>query len=376
VRRFSLSLAFRVLSSSLQCLYDPGGYFVVKGTEKVILIQEQLSKNRIIVELDPKKQIQASVTSSTHERKSKTNIVTKAGKIYLSHNSLVDDIPICIVFKAMGIVNDQEIIQLVGSQFSALLLASLHECTQVHGIFTELQALEYMGSKIRESTGMGGGGGGGGGQPGTMAQIKKQVIGGASGNSGSFGGGGGYSGYKKSKVDSARDALAGMIISHIPVINYAFQAKCVYVALMVRRVVQAQLDETMVDDKDYYGNKRLELAGQLLALLFEDLFKRFNFELKKTADAILAKPNRAAQFDILKSIRQDTISNGLNNALSTGNWNVKRFRMERAGVTQVLSRLSFIAALGMMTRINSQFEKTRKVSGPRSLQASQWGMRQ
>ena len=41
---------------------------------------------------------------------------------------------------------------------------------------------------------------------------------------------------------------------------------------------------------------------------------------------------------------------------------------------QVLSRLAFIGSIGMMTRIMSQFEKTRKVSGPRALQPSQWGM--
>ena len=46
-----------------ECPLDPGGYFIVNGTEKVILVQEQLSKNRVIVEADPKKEIvQASVT--------------------------------------------------------------------------------------------------------------------------------------------------------------------------------------------------------------------------------------------------------------------------------------------------------------------------
>ncbi len=49
---------------------------------------------------------------------------------------------------------------------------------------------------------------------------------------------------------------------------------------MVRRVLFAMADDTVKgDDKDYYGNKRLELAGQLLSLLFEDLFKRYNNEV-------------------------------------------------------------------------------------------------
>ena len=48
-----------------------------------------------------------------------------------------------------------------------------------------------------------------------------------------------------------------------------------YVAVMVRRMLCAMLDDSFIDDRDYYGNKRLELAGGLLALLFEDLFKRW-----------------------------------------------------------------------------------------------------
>ncbi|CAF2560444.1 unnamed protein product [Rotaria sp. Silwood2] len=178
---------------------------------------------------------------------------------------------------------------------------------------------------------------------------------------------------RRNRIDEARELLAHIILAHVPVIEYNYKLKAVYTASMVRRVIQAQLCLVNIDDRDYYGNKRLELAGQLIALLFEDLFKRFNTELQKIANKIIPR-QRAQQFDVTKHIRPDIITNGLVIAISTGNWTIKRFKMERHGVTHVLSRLSYVAGIGMMTMITSQFEKTRKVSGPRSLQPSQWGM--
>lgn len=59
--------------------------------------------------------------------------------------------------------------------------------------------------------------------------------------------------------------------------------KASYLALMIRRVILAKNKQIGEDDSDYYGNKRLELAGQLLSLLFEDLFKKFNMEVRLLA---------------------------------------------------------------------------------------------
>ena len=98
--------------------------------------------------------------------------------------------------------------------------------------------------------------------------------------------------------------------------NFNFKAKAMYLALMIRRVIQAEKDPTSVDDRDYYGNKRLELAGSLMSLLFEDLFKRMNFELKQIADKNIPKV-KAAQFDIMKHISSSTITAGLENAIAT-----------------------------------------------------------
>lgn len=92
--------------------------------------------------------------------------------------------------------------------------------------------------------------------------------------------------------------------------------KAMYVALMVRRVIQAERDPSSVDDRDYYGNKRLELAGSLISLLFEDLFKRMNYELKQIADKNIPKV-KAAPFDVTKYIRTDYITLGLETAIAT-----------------------------------------------------------
>jgi len=330
----------RELASMGECPVDPGGYFIVKGQEKVILIQEQLSKNRIIVGWDTKGNITSAVTSSTHERKSKTHIICKNGLFAVRHNTFGDDIPVVVLLRAMGLTSDQEVVQLVGSEprFAHAISASLHECAKL-GIFSQAKALEWISRKIRS---------------GPRGDVRTP---------------------RRSRLEETRELLAHVLLAHVPVVDYNFWPKMVFVAQMLRRMISAQHDPACMDDMDYYGNKRLELAGQLLSLLFEDLFKKLCAELRRLATHELSKVStRRDEWDITRMVREDILTNGFVSAISSGNWSVKRFKMERSGVTQVLSRLSFISALGMMTRIMSQFEKTRKVSGPRSLQPSQWGM--
>ena len=369
-----------------ECPLDPGGYFIIRGAEKVVQIQEQLSKNRMILDTDTKGHVTASVTSSTHERKSKTHVTLRAGRLYLRHNTLGDDVPLLIVLRAMGLTCAQEFVALVASGggagcgaaegalasddviMSHVLGPTVAEAAH-EGVFTQAQALEWIGAKVRA-------GAAGGGSMSTSSTTAQEHAAGQSMPSavGATQHAGAGLSNGRFKWEEAREVLACVVLAHIPVEAYDFGAKVQYICTMASRVLAASRDPSQLDDRDYYGNKRLELAGQLLGLLFEDLFKRLNAELRRSADAGLSRANRAGAFDIAKCMRGDTISHGLEHALASGNWAVKRFRMDRKGVTQVLSRLSFISCLGMMTRIHSQFEKTRKVSGPRALQPSQWGM--
>ena len=229
------------LAHMSECPLDPGGYFVVKGTEKVILVQEQLSKNRIIVETDPVKGVvQASCTSyvtgpmlifiadtvqsSTHGGlKSKTYIATKKGKIYLRHNSIHEDVPIAVALKALGIQSDKEILLLTAGDSEAYINAfapNLEDAARL-GIFTRHQALEWVGTRVK---------------------VNRRVV-----------------GPRRPAWEEALEALATIVLAHVPVTGLDFRSKAIFVATMTRRVLMAMNDEKMVDDRDYVGNKRLEL---------------------------------------------------------------------------------------------------------------------
>lgn len=137
----------------------------------------------------------ASVTSSTHERKSKTNIVTKQQRLLLRHNAFTEDVNIMVVMRAMGVDSDQEFMHLVGCEpaFEPLLAPTMQHCKE-EGVLTQHGALDYLATRIKSSTRVGA-------APGGFARRTR------------------------SKVDEARDILANVVLCHVPVLHFDFQQK-------------------------------------------------------------------------------------------------------------------------------------------------------
>lgn len=146
---------------------------------------------------------QASVTSSTLERKSKTYVQTKNNRVYLKHNSISEDIPIVMVLKAMGLTSDHEIMQLVcgdNDTYRRLFAPSVEETNKLD-VITRMQALDFIGSKVKVTR-----------RPGL-----------------GFGPGG-----KRPPSEEAAEVLATVVLAHVPVENLNFRPKAIYLALMVR----------------------------------------------------------------------------------------------------------------------------------------------
>jgi DNA-directed RNA polymerase III subunit RPC2 len=324
-----------------ECPYDPGCYFIIRGTERVVLVQEQAPYNRILIEAS-KSERAAVVNSSTDTHKTRIELLSKKGNLQLHHNMFNEDLPVFVVFRALGVESDQEIMQIIdpAGKVTDLLMSSLQEAIGLK-INTQGQALEFIDKRLRQ------------------VQIT------------------GISSTKEERSLSnymAREFLRSLFVPHIPSTLVEFHRKAIYFGLMVRWLLMSIQDPKLNDSRAFFGNKRFELANELLDLLFEDFFKSYNSTLQKL---IKKNSSRAKAPDITMitstMLQHRSITEGLAGAISSGNWNITRFKMTRAGVSQPLSRLSYTSFLSMVTRISSHFERTQKVSGARSLYPSQFG---
>ena len=326
-----------------ECPLDPGGYFIVDGRERAILMQEQLAKNRIIVTEDASKVISASIMSSRTEIKSRTSVLYRKNQLYVSSHSFAEDIPLFIVMRATGIPTMQQCSEYVGTESSYLAtmyFSLLTASTMEPPIDTQQEALRYIGARVQIRS--------------AVASKETQAA---------------------QLEERGRYVLNGPILSHFQSGANEMRRKGIFLGVMARRALAASLDKSMLDDREFYGNKRLELAGDMMALLFENVWKIMLAAQSRYADVQLKRgTGSAAKVTYRLAIDRSTLSNGLKHSIRTGNWRFANIRMDRSGVTQTLSRMTYLSTLGMLTRISSQFEKTRKISGPRALQPSQWGL--
>ena len=344
-----------------ECKHDNGGYFIINGSEKVIVCQERVAENKIYVFKSNKssgKYSHVAEVKSVPDKKfippknvsiklsSKNGLYGRTIKITIPH--IKQDIPLFIIFKALGLETDKEIINSIvnditdekHSDIIQLLRPSLEEAST---ITTQQLAIEYL-TKYTICTN----------QP---KDIKIE---------------------KDKKISIVNDILAKEFLPHL---GYSYKKKILYTGLMVNKLLSAFTGKIDYDDRDSYINKRIDSPGILMASLFrqyytkliKDMRNSFMKELnqglwkstKKIEDVINSN-------NIYKLLKSTTIETGMKYALATGNWGLKSIN-NKVGIAQVLSRITYLSTLSHLRRVNTPIEKTGKLIAPRKLHNTSWG---
>ncbi|ESO11076.1 hypothetical protein HELRODRAFT_72376 [Helobdella robusta] len=343
-------LTDRDLTELNECPLDPGGYFIINGTEKVIIAQERMANNTVYVfsQKDSKYAYKTELRSCVEHssRPSSTmwvNMMAKAGsgaknvgigqKIVALLPYIKQEIPIIIVFRALGFVSDRDILEHIIYDFDdpemmEMVKPSIDEafCVQDQQV-----ALNFIGGR----------------------GLRAGVI-------------------REKRVKYAKEILQKEMLPHVGISNFCETRKAYFLGYMVHRLLLAALGRREVDDRDHYGNKRLDLAGPLLAYLFRGLFRNLSKEIRLYAQKFI---DRGRDFNLELAIKTRTITDGLRYSLATGNWgDQKKAHQARAGVSQVLNRLTYASTLSHLRRVNSPIGRDGKLARPRQLHNTQWGM--
>ncbi|KAK3095710.1 hypothetical protein FSP39_017914 [Pinctada imbricata] len=340
----------RDLTELNECPLDPGGYFIINGSEKVLIAQEKMSTNTVYVfqQKDSKYAFKTEIRSSLEHSSRPTstlwvNMMARGGggakksaigqRIIGILPYIKQEIPIIIVFRALGFVSDRDILEHIIYDFDdpemmEMVKPSLDEAFVIQ---EQNVALNFIGSR--------------GARPGVT---------------------------KEKRIKYAREILQKEMLPHVGVSDFCETKKAYFLGYMVHRLLLAAIGRREVDDRDHYGNKRLDLAGPLLAFLFRGLFRNLMKEVRLYAQKFI---DRGKDFNLELAIKTRIITDGLKYSLATGNWgDQKKAHQARAGVSQVLNRLTFASTLSHLRRLNSPIGRDGKLARPRQLHNTLWGM--
>ncbi len=304
---------------------DPGGYFIVNGSERVIVIQEDLASNRILIEESSGgayTHVAKVFSTSRGFRAPVTLERRREGSLRLSFPSVPGKIPLAILMRALGLVTDKQISEAVSDDPETVreLIPTLHEADVVAD---QSAALDYIGRRV------------------AVGQTVE---------------------YRQKRAEQVLDKY---LLPHIGTSSQDRLRKTYYVGQMAERLIELSLRKREADDKDHYANKRLKLAGDLLVSLFRVAFLNLCRDIKYQIER---NAIRGRVPSIHTAVRADVITERLRHALATGNW-----VGGKAGVSQLLDRNNYLSSLSHLRRIISPLSRSQPHFEARDLHPTHWG---
>ena len=315
-------------------LCDPGGYFIIGGTERALISLEDLAPNRVMVELNERYGTSLHVAKVFSQREGYRALTLmekkKDGMLVVSVPAASGQIPLVVLMKSLGMESDEAIFKAIVSdpQMANIVYANIEECQNKkiyppNGIYTTEDAILFL--ERRFATG----------------QAKE---------------------YRAKKVESIIDRS---LLPHLGDTAESRMKKSIFLGRVARTILELELGHRKEDDKDHYANKRLKLAGDLMEDLFRVAFTNLIKDLKYQLERGYT---RKKGLKISSAIRPDLLTHRLLHAFATGNW-----VGGRAGVSQLLDRTSNMSALSHLRRITSPLTRSQPHFEARDLHPTQWG---
>jgi DNA-directed RNA polymerase beta subunit len=340
-----------------ECPEDMGGYFIVQGGERAMISMERMSENRPFVfrngrgSVKELEVVEIKCIGPDNDQVPKSNTVKI---VYHPKNQLLTmirvtvpriktEIPIVILFRALGVLSDKEICELIlGGEDEPVYDSVMTETIMEAGaIQTNEQALAWIGEHTH-----------------TWSS-------------------------KSYKPNNIADILSEELFPHIGGKEMNYEKAC-FLAHMARKALWTSTKRIPIDDRDAYPNKRVDIPGFLLADLFR---KTYNNRMVKDMKAALSKEIHGGSWkatgnwpdivninNINKIIKSTIMDVCLKSSLATGNFGSGKIGgPNKIGVSQVLNRMNYSATISHLRRITTPIEKTGKLIAPRKQHNSQMG---